>query len=367
MDLLLQNPMLSQEEIANSLGISRSSVGVHLMNLSKEGYILGRGYVLAELTEKYVVGIGAANIDLMGRSGRPLVAADSNPGQIGMSVGGVTHNICENAARLGLPVRLITAVGDDIYADKIRKECIDADIDTSNFLVVPGFASSTYLSIHDNRGEMALALSDMRVLQELSTDFLKTKDKLLRNAGAIVMDTGLPKEILDYVSRTYGDTVPVFVDPVSTTYSEKLLGDLSHYHTFKPNVQEIEVLSGRKADTQENMIRACRILLDKGLTRVIVSRGQHGSIYMDQNGTLLHAKTKPLEQFANATGAGDAFMGGMLYGTLKGLDTEDMLRFATAMSWLAIQHERTINPTITEKSVWDTVDAVKFQVEKITI
>lgn len=82
----------------------RSSVGVHLANLSKKGYILGKGYVLAEQTERYVVGIGAANVDLMGRSREPLVMEDSNPGFISMSVGGVTHNICENAARMGAAV-----------------------------------------------------------------------------------------------------------------------------------------------------------------------------------------------------------------------------------------------------------------------
>ena len=48
MDLLRQDPMLPQGEIAKRLGITRSSVGVHLTNLSKKGLILGTGYVLAE-------------------------------------------------------------------------------------------------------------------------------------------------------------------------------------------------------------------------------------------------------------------------------------------------------------------------------
>ena len=54
--------MLPQGEIAKRLGITRSSVGVHLTNLSKKGLILGKGYVLAEQSAPYVVGIGAANV-----------------------------------------------------------------------------------------------------------------------------------------------------------------------------------------------------------------------------------------------------------------------------------------------------------------
>ena len=200
MELLRQNPMLSQGELAKHLGITRSSVGVHLANLGKKGHILGKGYVLSDQEERYIVGVGAANIDLMGRSRAPLVKEDSNPGFIGMSVGGVTHNICENAARMGAPVRLITVTGDDVYGEKIRWECQAAGIDTSGFMVVEGDSSSIYLSLHHDTGEMAIAMSDMRVLQKLSVEFLKGKSGILRGAGAIVADCGLPEEILQYLA-----------------------------------------------------------------------------------------------------------------------------------------------------------------------
>ena len=204
MDLLRQDPMLSQGELARALGITRSSVGVHLTNLSKKGHILGKGYVLRDQEEPYIAGVGAANIDLMGRSRAPIVMEDSNPGFIGMSVGGVTHNICENAARMGAPVKLITSVGDDVYGEKIRRECQAAGIDTAHFMVAEGESSSTYLSLHDDSGEMVVAMSDMRVLQKLSVDFLKGKNGILRGAGAIVADCGLPEEVLDYLAAAYG-------------------------------------------------------------------------------------------------------------------------------------------------------------------
>ena len=60
---------------------------------------------------KEIDGIGAANVDIMGESAARLVMEDSNPGTLSVSVGGVTRNVCENTARLGLPTRLITTVG----------------------------------------------------------------------------------------------------------------------------------------------------------------------------------------------------------------------------------------------------------------
>ncbi len=354
--LLRKNPMLPQAEIAKRLGITRSSVGVHLANLSKKGYILGKGYVLAEEAERYVVGIGAANIDLMGRSREPLVMEDSNPGFISTSVGGVTHNICENAARMGASVRLITVVGDDLYGQKIRQECEDAGIDTGDFMVAAGAASSTYLSLHNADGEMALALSDMRVLQRLSVDFLRPRHRLLAGAAAIVMDAGLPEEVLQYVAERYGGTVPVVIDPVSTTYARKLVGHLSGCWAIKPNRIETEIIAGMPVDTPERLREACKKLIAQGLSRIVVSLGKEGCLYLDEEGRALRASGGPLEAVVNTTGAGDAFVGGMVYARLQGYPAEKMLLFATAAARMTVGHQNTINPNISAQSVWETVE-----------
>ena len=44
--LIELDPMISQETLAERLGITRSSVAVHISNLTKKGCIVGRGYVL---------------------------------------------------------------------------------------------------------------------------------------------------------------------------------------------------------------------------------------------------------------------------------------------------------------------------------
>ena len=41
--LIELDPMISQEALASALGITRSSVAVHISNLTKKGCIAGRG------------------------------------------------------------------------------------------------------------------------------------------------------------------------------------------------------------------------------------------------------------------------------------------------------------------------------------
>ena len=46
LEWIRENPMISQQELAEKAGITRSSAAVHISSLMKKGYIAGRGYLL---------------------------------------------------------------------------------------------------------------------------------------------------------------------------------------------------------------------------------------------------------------------------------------------------------------------------------
>ena len=123
------DPMISQEALAERAGITRSSVAVHISNLMKKGYIAGKGYVLRSGT--YAAVVGGVNVDIGGQSYAPLVARDSNPGRVRISLGGVGRNIAHNMSLLGVDVRLLTAFGDDLHAQRVAASCGELGIDIS--------------------------------------------------------------------------------------------------------------------------------------------------------------------------------------------------------------------------------------------
>ena len=61
-----ENPMISQEELAQKANIARSSVAVHISNLMKKGQIAGKGYIVKD--DLYAVVVGGVNIDICGQS-----------------------------------------------------------------------------------------------------------------------------------------------------------------------------------------------------------------------------------------------------------------------------------------------------------
>lgn len=222
-----------------------------------------------------------------------------------MSLGGVGRNIAHNMALLGLDVRLLTAFGDDLYAQRIAASCGELGIDISQALQVPGGSTSTYLYLNGPDGDMALAVSDMDICQKLTPQFLSSRLTLLNNAQLIVADANLPAESLRFLAESC--TPPLFVDPVSTVKAEKLRPILGKIHTLKPNRIEAELLSGVAIADAGSLHRAAQVLLDTGLRRVFISLGSQGVYAASHEGALL-LPCRPAEP-VNATGAGDAFMG----------------------------------------------------------
>ncbi len=296
------------------------------------------------MSGNYVVGVGAANLDVHGRSRAPLRLRDSNPGRMNTSAGGVTRNILENAARLGADARLIAAIGDDVYGEKILRDSERGGIDMSPCIRVKDGASSTYLSLLDSGGDMYVALSDMSVARHITRAALDERRELIRNAAAVVTDPCIGADTMRCLVSEVAQEVPVFVDPVSTYYASTIRDFIGAFHTVKPNELELEVLSGVAVTDLKSIDEACRALLAQGVRRVIVSRGRAGCYYRDAQGRALSRCLHPVEKMVNATGAGDAFMGAVTYSWLQGFDVERTLDAALAAGMLAILAEETISP-----------------------
>ena len=340
LQLIEANPMISQQELADKLGITRSSVAVHISNLTKKGCIAGKGYVLR--SGSYAVVVGGVNVDIGGHSFAPLVASDSNPGRVSMSLGGVGRNIAHNASLLGVDVRLLTAYGDDLNGERVAASCSELGIDMSCALRVPGAATSTYLYLTDEKGEMALAVSDMAVCDKITPEYLANNLTLLQNAQLIVADCNIPGESLRYLAENV--TVPLFIDPVSTVKAEKLRPILDKIHTLKPNRLEAELLSGVKIETKEDVAKAADKLMEMGVHRLFISLGGDG-VLAAMGEEKLWLPNLP-GNMVNTTGCGDSFTAAIVWAYLEGKDLRSTAMAGLAAGSITMESPETINPAM---------------------
>ena len=350
LQLIESNPMISQQTIAEELGITRSSVAVHISNLMAKGHVAGRGYVLR--SGSYAVVVGGVNVDIGGKSHAPLVAADSNPGTVKISLGGVGRNIAHNLSLLGTDVRMLTAFGDDVNGQRVSASCAELGIDISHARRIAGGTTSTYLYLTDEKGEMALAVSDMEICKEITPAYLAGNLGLLQNAQVVIADANIPAESITYLAENC--TAPLFCDPVSTTKAEKLRPILNRIHTLKPNKLEAELLSGVKIETKEDVVKAADKLLELGVHRLFISLGGDG-VYAAMGSERVWLPNLP-GHMVNTTGCGDAFMAAIGWAYLEGMNLKETALAGLAAGSIAMESAETINPAMSATAIKNRIN-----------
>ena len=296
-----------------------------------------------KFSEKKVVVIGGAVADITGFSSNILIPNDSNPGKIKFSSGGVGRNVAENLARIDCNVELISAFGDDVYAQGLKSKCLEIGVNIEHSLYSSVYSTAIYMSINNQDGNMVLAISDTAIFDEISPKFIASKQSILEDADCIIVDTNLSKETLDYISLNFSHK-PIFIDLVSTSKSKKASSILDRFHTIKPNLIEAEHLSQLKYQSAEDLKLMLKTFINNGVKQVFISQGESGCFYGNayESGTFSTKKKKVI----NSSGAGDAFMAGLVFGFLNDFNMKETATFASCMSLATLQSEEAVNPKL---------------------
>ena len=349
LEWIRENPMISQQELADKAGITRSSVAVHISNLMKKGCITGKGYIVR--TDPYVAVVGGVNMDIGAVSAGALVARDSNPGHVTTSLGGVGRNIAHNLCLLGQRTAMVTVMGDDDFGRRVQENAKDIGLDLSAGAVLPDCRTGTYLYICGPDGDMALAVNDMAIYDRMTPDFLRQRLDFINGADLVVLETNLPEESIRWLCDNC--KAPILADPVSTIKAEKLRPVLGKLAALKPNRLEAELLSSMSIRTREDAAQAARKLLDTGLGTVFISLGAEGIYAADRSGDTAWVPCARCT-VANATGGGDAVAAALAARMVRGDSLAETARWAVGAGALACEAETTINPAMS----WDNIETI---------
>lgn len=304
--------------------------------------------------EPYIAVVGGVNIDICGKSFSELIPRDSNPGTVRLSLGGVGRNIAHNLSLLHQRVTMLTALGTDLYAEKIIESCRSLNIDLSHACRVEGGATSTYLVITGPDGDMALAVCDAELSAHITPDYLAQQLPILNGAAAVVFETNLTQEAISFLAEHC--TAPLFADPVSVTKAEKLRPVLGKLHTLKPNILEAELYTGVKITDRSSLVQAADALLSTGLKRAVISLGSKGVCLASREGKVFCPC--PPTVLLNATGGGDAMMAGITAAFVSGMCPEQTAGLGVACGSIAVEGAETINPALSMQAATERMKTI---------
>lgn len=344
--LLREQPFITQEALAAQLGLSRSTLTHQLAQLTREGLILGRAYVLAEPGQ--LLCIGAANRDRKLRTQGLARLASSNPATQTDSAGGVARNIAENLARLGLPVQLLTAVGQDPAGQALLAEAAALGIRTQGSLQLADVPTGSYTAVLDAQGELIIGLAQMQACEALDTGFLQVTLAQRRSARWTVLDLNLPAPtVAALLAEAAAAQRPLAAVAVSVPKMDRLPQDLRGLSLLMLNRDELAACTGLDLERGAALDEAWARLQSRGLQRLVLTQGGGEVCCASAGEALVHVPAQAVADIVEVTGAGDAFSAGVLAGLLR--TPHDLIaacRLGQRLAALTLQSAATVSPLL---------------------
>lgn len=255
-----------------------------------------------------------------------------------VDLGGKGINVAITLKRLGVPVHCITCIGD------VNRPAFLRMVEQEGLLI-------DYLTV-DGKTRTNLKLLDeqTRVITEFNEPGLEMQPELLARFQALLERCAQPSEYVVFSGRlpagcpenTYQrlmQTLPGKKLVLDTAGESLLHGIKERPFLIKPNLPEMEAIMKKELRTLRSLRDAAIFLQTYGAQNVVISMGKYGAVLVNEDSTYF---APALQVEAHSTvGAGDAMLGGMLFGLNNGGSMLEAFRCGVAAGAASVMTDGT--------------------------
>ena len=340
--LIKEDPMITQEEIAEQLGISRSAVSVHISSLLRQRALRGRGYVINE--ENYHVVIGTAGIDFMGTTERELSDSVTDQiinyyGQINVRFGGAANNIAEALCHLRENVRLMASISSDMFGRQVKEHLDELHINSDDCLYISDIPQSIMIQIRNETLNQHTGMVNYYSESRMTPEFFASKKQMLRNASSLVITDIVSPASAEHLLSTYGELESWFIFSGVRSRLD-VIGKLGcrARHIYL-NLRAASYLAGMPLTAARETV-GCR-LRDLGIREAFVSCDNQEIMHVTQDSCVLYPLLPGTG--SDSERGKDLFVAGLIATASSEMDMETRIRFASTVSWLGRETENSPN------------------------
>ena len=298
--------------------------------------------------------IGGASVDVRGRPEVALLHGSSSIGTVQQTTGGVALNVALNLSRLEIFSDFITVIGRDPDGEYLECACRSAHLDTRCLICSPEEKTARYHAIIDERGELYAGISAMQIFHTLTPSLLKPFEDILDQAPMIIADCNPPPETLHYLAaRCALKKTPLWVEPTSADKCRKIFPLTAGITYLSPNKEELETLAGRACSTERDIIECARSLTAEGIEQIFVTLGGDGVLWVNEESAILR-KIPPV-QVKDVTGAGDAFVAGVVYALLQDISIPDAIDYGLSAAIATVKVYESVNQQLCSELLLTTL------------
>ncbi|MDO5455561.1 MAG: carbohydrate kinase family protein [Eubacteriales bacterium] len=299
---------------------------------------------------------GAVMVDIKGYPLSQYIPRGRNSGRIVQVYGGVSRNIAEDIANMGLHPAFLSLVDDTMVGKDIVEKLAQRGVDTRYIRSVPD-GHGIWMAIFGNNGDVAGSISKRPDLMQLMKTIDRYGDEMVRNADSVSIEMDMERELVERImslAKKYGKKIFAVVSNMSFLLEKREL--LTQIDCFVCNEQEAGMLFSENygnmdpqemADVIEERARSANI------ARIVVTMGSRGAVYADT--TVDTTVNDPDCRFKgvcparnvdviDTTGAGDAFFAGVTAGLTYGKDLKQSCEIGTRLASSVIATKESVCP-----------------------
>jgi ribokinase len=294
--------------------------------------------------------VGSANIDLTTFTGRfPKPGETIFGDSFDLGFGGKGANQAVASRLCGAEVFMVARVGSDLFGPATIENFKKQGIDATHVKQVEGVSSGVAPIFVEPNGQNRI------FVVKGANDLLAPEDvdaaaSILQKANAIVLQFEMPQRTVYHTvqfGKNGGIRCIVNPAPAQAVDFEQLRG----VDYLIPNESEAETITGMPVHTAGDAKDCARYLLEQGVKRVIITRGERGCLLANNEGMEM---VPPFQvQSVDTTGAGDAFIGSFAAFLGEGLSEKEALRRASLYAALST------TKVGTQKSFWGRAEFEK--------
>ena len=284
---------------------------------------------------------GVTFVDIKGFPFTTYNALGRNLGDVKIVHGGVSRNVVENFANVGMPVSFASILDDSAVGRDVARKLSAAGADLSHITTVEENGLGMWLVVLDESGNLAGSISKMPDVSLLEDMIAKDGDAIVAQAENIVLEIDLNERIAATVldlAEKHQKKVYAIVGNMSVILAHPEF--LRRTDCFICN----EIEAGRlfHSDTvpsfsPEQMLEYLPIAAKAaGIRSMVVTMGPQGSVYYD--GDAGESGTCPPypASVVDTSGAGDAFFSGTVMGLTRALPLSAAIRYGAKLASLTI-------------------------------
>ncbi len=291
--------------------------------------------------------VGSANVDLVTFTDRfPRPGETIFGTAFDMGFGGKGANQAVAARYCGAEVEMVARVGSDLFGPATIANFEALGIGTSQVRAVEGASSGVAPIFVDSGGQNRIIVVK-GANDRLGPEDVDEAESLLRKADCIILQFEIPLETVYHTvgfARSHGIRCIVNPAPGQPVDIEKI----RTVDYFIPNESEAEAITGMPVSSLDEAEACAEYLLDRGLSKVIITLGSMGAFFA--GGRVRELVPAVKVDAKDTTGAGDAFIGSFAVFIGEGMPERDAIAQACRYASLST------TKVGTQKSFWKRAD-----------